>query len=237
VIDTLVTRRRHFATGGPAASAIDGVIVKMLLPCINLRPGFRPKTPVVRTLTIFGTAVAFGSSQSALASAGCTAAMTANWWLDLNQQDLHQQDLDRGEQYECEMASLMGRIVARLNLAAAEPPHLQFVSKHRMSELYFGAKYVNNFDQLVAFYQPAKATIYLQDIWQANELRDQSVLLHELVYQLQDGNNINVSCPAALERQAYDLQFTWLREHRIKDPYEFVGTNVLIVILRTSCPE
>ncbi len=133
--------------------------------------------------------------------------------------------------------TLIGWIAANSNLAAADTPRIQLVPKHEMSELYFGAKKANEFYRLEAFYLPAKATIYLPDIWRLTELRDKSVLLHELVHHVQMSNNVKVSCMAALERQAYDLQFRWLREQGIKDPYELIGTNVLTVLILTACPE
>ena len=57
------------------------------------------------------------------------------------------------------------------------------------------------------------------------------------VHHLQAINNVRVSCPAALEREAYDLQFKWLREQGVEDPYEYSGLNVLTVILAGICPE
>ena len=57
------------------------------------------------------------------------------------------------------------------------------------------------------------------------------------MHHLQAANNVRVPCPAALEREAYNLQFKWLREQGVADPYEFTELNVLTVILATSCPE
>lgn len=133
--------------------------------------------------------------------------------------------------------ALIAWIAAHSNLAAADRPHVQNVPKQTMSALYFGAAGTKNFFHLEAFYFPSKATIYLPDTWRPADLRDESVLVHELVHHLQAANKVRVSCPAALERQAYDLQFTWLREHGVEDPYEYTGLNVLTVIMAGTCPE
>jgi hypothetical protein len=135
------------------------------------------------------------------------------------------------------ITTLIGWIAANSNLVAAEPPHITFVPKHEMRELYYGAKKANEFFRVQAFYLPDKTTIVLPATWRASELRDRSVLLHELVHHLQKSNNIKAPCPAVWERQAYNLQFAWLREQGVEDPYEFIETNVLTVIMLTACAE
>ena len=132
---------------------------------------------------------------------------------------------------------LIGWIAAHSNLAATKPPRIQFLPKHEMEERYYGAKRRHEFSHLQAFYLPDKTTIYLPNTWRAGNLKDQSVLLHELVHHLQRTNNFKTSCPAVWERQAYELQFDWLREHRINDPYMFIGTNVLTVAMLGMCSE
>lgn len=67
-------------------------------------------------------------------------------------------------------------------------------------------------------------------------LRDQSILVHELVHHLQHANKVNVPCPAALERQAYHLQVLWLREQGVVDPYELMGTDEFSVRVYSMCP-
>jgi Domain of unknown function (DUF6647) len=132
---------------------------------------------------------------------------------------------------------LIGWIAAHSNLAAARPPQIKFVPKHEMEERYYGAKHRQQFSHLQAFYLPDKMTIYLPNTWHADDLRDRSVLLHELVHHLQKTNHFKTSCPAVWERQAYELQFDWLRERGIKDPYALINTNALTVAMLGMCPE
>ena len=135
------------------------------------------------------------------------------------------------------VATLIVWIAAHSSLAAAQPPHFRFAPKQEMTGVYQGAGTEANFLRVEAFYLPATATIYLPEGWRGGNLRDDSTLVHELVHHLQAANNVRAPCPAALEREAYDLQFKWLREQGVADPYEFTELNALTVILATSCPE
>lgn len=134
------------------------------------------------------------------------------------------------------IVTLIAWIAAHSDLAAAGVPDIHYVSKLTMGGLYRTAN-AKNYFRVEAFYIPGKSEIYLADSWRASDLRDRSVLVHELVHHLQAANKIRVPCPAALERQAYDLQFKWLRENGIERPYDFTGLDVLTVILASTCPE
>jgi antirestriction protein ArdC len=133
--------------------------------------------------------------------------------------------------------TLIAWIVAHSSFGVAQAPHIQFVPKQEMSGAYARAVNDVNRFQVQAFYLPATGTVYLPRSWQATDLRDESMLVHELVHHLQKTNNVEVSCPAALERQAYALQLAWLREQGVADPYEFTGLDILTVIMAGSCPE
>jgi Domain of unknown function (DUF6647) len=133
--------------------------------------------------------------------------------------------------------TLIAWIAAHSNLAAAGTPDIHYVQKHSMKGIYAVAAAQGSYLQLEAFYVPGKAAVYLQNTWRADDLRDKSVLLHELVHHLQAANHVKVSCMGALERQAYDLQFKWLGENGVKDPYNFVGLDLLTVIIAGTCPE
>jgi hypothetical protein len=135
------------------------------------------------------------------------------------------------------IVTLTAWIAAHSNLAAAPAPRIQFIAKQEMTSAYQGAAHARGFFHVEAFYQPATATIYLPQDWNAAGLRDESVLVHELVHHLQAANKVRVGCPAALERQAYALQIDWLREQGITDPYDFAGLDILAVIIAGSCPE
>ncbi len=133
--------------------------------------------------------------------------------------------------------ALIAWIAAHSNLAVADRPAIEIVPRQTMSSLYFGAAGSKHLFRLEAFYLTAKTTVYLPDSWRPAGLRDESILVHELVHHLQAANHVKVACPAALERQAYALQFAWLREQGVEDPYDFAGLDVLTVIIAGTCPE
>jgi len=150
------------------------------------------------------------------------------------------------------IATLIVWIAAKTGLAAPEPPRIVFVPRHEITELYLGvsngeqepqaivsnikgARNPNDPAGVQALYVRADATIYLQKNWRPVELRNQSILLHELVHHVQRFNRVNSSCPGSLEKRAYDLQAAWLREHGIADPYALMGPDQLTVAILTVC--
>jgi hypothetical protein len=135
------------------------------------------------------------------------------------------------------IVALIAWIAAHSSLGAAQAPHIQFVPKLAMTSVYQDAANERRFFSVEAFYLPATATIYLPKGWRTDDLRDRSMLLHELVHHMQAANHVKVSCIGALERQAYGLQFKWLRENGIEDPYGFTGLDVLTVVIAGTCPE
>jgi hypothetical protein len=135
------------------------------------------------------------------------------------------------------IAMLIAWIAAHSTMAAAGPPDIHFVPKPAMNALYFRDQGKREAFQVEGFYLPDKSTVYLPDSWRLTDLRDQSILLHELVHHLQAVNKVHMSCPQALERQAYQLQLEWLRDNGIEHPYDFAGLDVLAVIIATACPE
>ncbi len=50
-------------------------------------------------------------------------------------------------------------------------------------------------------------------------VRDQSILLHEIVHHLQISNVISLPCRSAYDAQAYRLQTEWLKEQGIPNVY------------------
>jgi hypothetical protein len=148
--------------------------------------------------------------------------------------------------------ALLAWIAAKTGLAAPESPRIAFVPEYQMRGVFEAAAYPDRQPQadvpanqrvsdahqtsgILAFYLHATATVYLPETWRPDALRNQSILLHELVHHVQVFNKVVPACHAALERQAYALQATWLREHGIADPYEFIGTDELTVALRSAC--
>jgi hypothetical protein len=55
------------------------------------------------------------------------------------------------------------------------------------------------------------------------------------VHHVQNVNNMMLPCIAAYERQAFELQISWLREQGVADPYGLIGTNELGVYLVSAC--
>ena len=48
-------------------------------------------------------------------------------------------------------------------------------------------------------------------------------------------NKVQAPCERAQEADAYHLELAWLREQGIDDPYAFLQTNELAIILRSVC--
>jgi hypothetical protein len=124
------------------------------------------------------------------------------------------------------VATLLTWIVAQTGLAAPD------VVPHTAVDQSPIAKTEN----VQAFYLRATATIYLPENWRPDGLRNQSILLHELVHHVQLFNSVGMPCDRALERQAYDLQVKWLREQGVADPYKLIGTDEFTVIIFSMCP-
>jgi len=123
------------------------------------------------------------------------------------------------------VVTLLAWVVAHTGLAAPDLPRIvrdQIVT-------------VKN-ENVQAFYLHAAATIHLPGTWRPDQLRDQSILLHELVHHVQWFNRISAACVSAYERQAYDLQIRWLREHGVADPYKLIRTDEFTVIIFSACP-
>jgi hypothetical protein len=148
--------------------------------------------------------------------------------------------------------TLLAWIAAKTGLAAPEPPRIAFVPENQMRHLFDaaagpdqqpqadvpanqGAGGAHRTSSVLAFYLHATATVYLPETWRTGGLRDQSILLHELVHHVERLNKVVAACPAALERQAYGLQATWLREQGVAEPYELIGTDEFTVALLSAC--
>lgn len=67
--------------------------------------------------------------------------------------------------------------------------------------------------------------------WSPENLFDRSVLLHELIHDVQLSNR-DWPCIGAPEFEAYDLQDRWLLEHGIDHPF-----NWLAILTLSTCPD
>ena len=135
------------------------------------------------------------------------------------------------------VATLAAWIVANTKLAAPpHPPQVLLVPEHKIVELYYRGRAPNPYFRLEAFYSPFNATIYLRDTWRP-DIVGKSVLLHEIGHNLQRFNRVSFHCRAAAERQAYDWQFTWLREQGVTDPYVVMGIDEFTIRIAFACPD
>jgi hypothetical protein len=147
---------------------------------------------------------------------------------------------------------LLAWIAAKTSLAVPEPPRIELVPEYHMRHLFDaaadpdqqpradlptsqGAGGAHQTSRLLAFYRRDTATVYLPKTWRPGGLRDQSILLHELVHHVQRFSKVVPACPGALERQAYELQATWLREQGVAGPYELIGTDEFTVLVLSAC--
>ena len=83
--------------------------------------------------------------------------------------------------------------------------------------------------KLRGYYVPSSSTIWLVRPWSADNPRDVSVLLHELVHHRQQVLKL-WQCPNAQELSAYKLQDRWLAERGLH-----ARVNWLAVLIGSSC--
>jgi hypothetical protein len=133
------------------------------------------------------------------------------------------------------VTDLIAWIVAKTGWTAQEPPSICFVSLGRLFKIYHGDGGALNEPQIGAIYSTETHKVYVLESWNANDLRDRSALLHELVHYLQQLNNVKAPCLAANEPQAYHLQLDWLREQGIQDPYTFLDIDEFTILLSSQC--
>ncbi len=88
-----------------------------------------------------------------------------------------------------------------------------------------------------ALYGMGTHTLYLSNQWSPTDLRDQSILLHELVHHLQLMNETHVACPAQYNGLAYQVQIAWLREAGESAPFEFLGIGPIDIFVQSLCAD
>ncbi len=132
---------------------------------------------------------------------------------------------------------LIDWIGAKTDWNVQEPPTICYVTNVQLDEMAYGRDKTSNHLKINALYAPGSHTVYLSENWNPNELRDRSLLLHELVHHLQALNNVEAPCLAKNELQAFQLQLAWLREQGIQDPYKFLDTDELTIRLFSHCPD
>jgi hypothetical protein len=121
-----------------------------------------------------------------------------------------------------------------LSIEGVVLPEVEFISSEEMHEMMNIEMPKDCTDAKVkALYYIPKKIIYLQKEWDKNKVMDRSFLLHELIHHLQKNNNYE--CREKREEEAYELQFTYLKEHSIKNPKEALHISDLFYIVMTSC--
>lgn len=135
--------------------------------------------------------------------------------------------------------ALMTWIQAASGLPMAEQmPDVRRIAPQRMAELA-NPKRADAYDRSItsgylALYHADSGTVLLRHDWDAGDLRDRSILLHELVHHMQASAARSYPCAGAREREAYALQGKWLEE-RGANLFELLGMNALFFHAVTRC--
>lgn len=127
-------------------------------------------------------------------------------------------------------------ITARTGWLEKHPPTIQLVPPGQLNKMYFGKGSGSRSVTIRALYDKKADTIYLPSTWSADNLRDRSYLLHELVHHLQNLNKVEAACYNAYNIKAYQLQFEWLREHGIQNPRSFLNIGPIVLFMSGQCP-
>lgn len=98
------------------------------------------------------------------------------------------------------------------------PATVSFCEIHQAVE-YEGADLIVE-EGLLAAYDVTRRHIYLVEPWSPEDLYDRSVLLHEMVHDIQWSNR-EWNCAGEPELEAYMLQNKWLLEHGISHPFNW----------------
>lgn len=95
-------------------------------------------------------------------------------------------------------------------------PWVQLASPARITALRYGAFKSQTSDanadgrDTVAVYDNSTQTIYLPEGWHGGKPAEMSLLVHEIVYHMQNQGKLKYECPQAREKLAYAAQARWL---------------------------
>ena len=134
------------------------------------------------------------------------------------------------------IATLLAWIVSQTGLSVRDVPEVKLVSRTEMVARFYGSEKPNDLT-LQALYDRSAHVIYLPQGWLPDDLRKKSALLHELVHHVQALNKVDLPCPAAYEREAFDLQLAWLRQNGVVDPYSLIGIDEFTIRVVGACAE
>lgn len=136
------------------------------------------------------------------------------------------------------VAELLDWIGSCTDWMVGEPPNIVVVPETELGRMLLGERPGKGGGLTIrAVYDASGPTIYLPKGWDASGTVDRSALLHELVHHLQHVNRAPFRCRNALEAEAFSLQFAWLKEQGIPDPYAALGTTELTIRLLSICPD
>ncbi|MGI1662716.1 DUF6647 family protein [Palleronia sp. KMU-117] len=112
---------------------------------------------------------------------------------------------------------------------AASPPEIRFCAVG--TDIEYEGQTLRVEPELRAAYDLPKRVVHLVLPWSADNPYDRSVLLHELIHDVQLSNR-DWACTGEPEWEAYTLQAIYLEEYGIIAPFDWSG------ILRLSrCPD
>ncbi len=109
----------------------------------------------------------------------------------------------------------------------ASPPKVSFC-KHGSTLVYKG-KAIHFDDRLNGVYDETTEQICLAEPWDASNIEDAGILLHELVHHVQYQTKA-WPCPKATEWEAYKLQEAWLHEMGVKPAFSW-----MYILMASSC--
>jgi hypothetical protein len=125
-------------------------------------------------------------------------------------------------------------ICLQLGCEPPPPPDVIFVSQETLLERVYGTEPPAG-PYVCGLYDDQTQAIWLPHDCRADDLLDQSTLLHELVHHVQTATAMVYPCPPARERLAYGLQAQWLTEKGIEDPYAEMEVDPFTIMLRSLC--
>ncbi|MEJ2624293.1 MAG: hypothetical protein P8Z80_07065 [Pseudolabrys sp.] len=111
-------------------------------------------------------------------------------------------------------AVLTSWIVAQAHWAKPDLPLIRIIPRSKTQKM-FNAE-VSGDIKCEALYSNKDDTVYLSDNWRTNDLRDRSIVLHELVHHLQYLNHVKAGCESRLEFQAFKLRAQWLSKQGVE---------------------
>ena len=90
-------------------------------------------------------------------------------------------------------------------------PNVVFLPQEEMNKMYYKDN-DHDPDSLHGMYDKENDVIILPDSWNRNDVWDKSVLVHEMIHYYQDQNGIKFNCTQEMEKDAWPIQKTWLKQ-------------------------